>query len=325
MEGHSTPLAFFCRNRHRYGVGYRGGSRNRGLDRLEFLETLDQAIANPVTTDHNPLIPPKSGGDTLSSQRKGLNRTKIENDARVIDQYHFDGGGRLLQTRCCRISGIHGSFAAHIFQGREQTANSIGISTDIFRFTDPPLGIGPRLDQFSRLSRRCLSRSSRHPLKNDAFVTPGQNHFAAFRIPGQLQQHLVDPVLGEEGVAPQAGLGDLEARALLAQQVLGRLLEAGSEVVICLPGGEAFATEARRRGVRTEAVGAPCPRLFCTIDGFAQIGKDLLAQIQNANMDSTATQLVLKFSREICMHENTFFLLDDKQLTMCNIIFRCSV
>ena len=43
---------------------------------------------------------------------------------------------------------------------------------------------------------------------------------------------------------------------MIAQWVLGRLLEAGFEVAICLPGGEAFATEARRRGVRTEAVGA---------------------------------------------------------------------
>ena len=37
------------------------------------------------------------------------------------------------------------------------------------------------------------------------------------------------------------------------------------------------------------------------------VGKNLLARIQNANMDLTATQLVSKFSREICMHENTFF------------------
>ena len=43
---------------------------------------------------------------------------------------------------------------------------------------------------------------------------------------------------------------------MIAQRVLGRLLEAGFEVATCLPGGEAFATEARRRGVRTEAVGA---------------------------------------------------------------------
>ena len=58
---------------------------------------------------------------------------------------------------------------------------------------------------------------------------------------------------------------------------------------------------------------------------FLPFEKFLLSRVQNANMDPTATQLVLKFSREICMHENTFFLLDDKQLTMCKIIFRYSV
>ena len=43
---------------------------------------------------------------------------------------------------------------------------------------------------------------------------------------------------------------------MIAQRVLGRLLESGFEITTCLPGGDAFAAEARRRGVRTEAVGA---------------------------------------------------------------------
>ncbi len=44
--------------------------------------------------------------------------------------------------------------------------------------------------------------------------------------------------------------------SMIAQRVLGRLLESGFEITTCLPGGDAFAAEARRRGVRTEAVGA---------------------------------------------------------------------
>ena len=43
---------------------------------------------------------------------------------------------------------------------------------------------------------------------------------------------------------------------MIAQRVLDRLLESGFEITTCLPGGDAFAAEARRRGVRTEAVGA---------------------------------------------------------------------
>ena len=44
--------------------------------------------------------------------------------------------------------------------------------------------------------------------------------------------------------------------SMIAQRVLDRLLETGFEVTTCLPGGDAFAAEARGRGVRTEAVGA---------------------------------------------------------------------
>ena len=44
--------------------------------------------------------------------------------------------------------------------------------------------------------------------------------------------------------------------SMIAQRVLGRLLESGFEITTCLPGGDAFAAEARARGVRTEAVGA---------------------------------------------------------------------
>ena len=43
---------------------------------------------------------------------------------------------------------------------------------------------------------------------------------------------------------------------MIAQRVLGRLLESGFEITACLPGGDAFAAEARASGVRTEAVGA---------------------------------------------------------------------
>ncbi|MAB72174.1 MAG: peptide synthetase, partial [Planctomycetaceae bacterium] len=44
--------------------------------------------------------------------------------------------------------------------------------------------------------------------------------------------------------------------SMIAQRVLGRLLESGFEITACLPGGDAFAAEARASGVRTEAVGA---------------------------------------------------------------------